>query len=68
MEILSIVQIINIALLILWPTLSLLALVQVRQKHLEAWHQIAWTLIILIVPVLGAIAFFVVGAPRQQQK
>ncbi len=66
MDIFSTVQIINFALLVLWPVLSLLALVQVRRKHLEAWHQIAWTLIILLIPVLGAIAFFVV-APQGKQ-
>ena len=67
MDILSTVQIINIALLILWPVLSLLALVQVRQKHLEAWHQIAWTIIILIIPLLGAVAFFIVAPKGRQQ-
>lgn len=57
MNALSTIQIINIALLILWPVLSLLALIQVRQKRLTDWNQIAWALIILIIPILGAIAF-----------
>lgn len=68
MNVLSTIQIINIALLILWPVLSLLALIQVRQKHLADWHQIAWTLIILIIPILGAIAFFVIAPEGQKQK
>lgn len=68
MNVLSIIQVINIALLILWPVLSLLALVQVRQKHLSDWHQIAWTLIILMIPVLGAIAFFVIAPEGQKRK
>lgn len=67
MSVLSTIQIINIALLILWPVLSLLALTQVRRKHLADWHQIAWTIIILIIPILGALAFFVV-APEGQKR
>lgn len=68
MNVLSTIQIINIALLISWPILSLLALVQIRRKHLSDWYQIAWTLIILIIPILGAIAFFVIDPAGQKQK
>lgn len=67
MSVLSTIQIANIASLILWPVLSLLALIQVRQKRLADWHQIAWTIIILIIPILGALAFFVVAPERQKQ-
>ncbi len=67
MIVLSTIQIINIALLILWPVLSLLALTQVRRKRLADWQQIAWVIIILIIPILGALAFFVVAPEGQKQ-
>ncbi len=65
---LAITQTINIILLILWPLLSILALLQIRKRRLTEWLQIAWTLIVLIIPILGAIAFFIVAPESQKQE
>lgn len=53
-------QLVNIALLILWVVLSLLALFQLRGRNLSSGLKLGWTLIILILPVIGALSFFIV--------
>jgi cytochrome bd-type quinol oxidase subunit 2 len=65
-NLLATIQIMNIAILVLWPILSLLALFKIRSRYHSSWSQIAWTLIVLVVPILGALAFFIV-APKQQK-
>jgi len=55
-------------LLILWPLLSILVLLQITKKLPTEWLQIAWTLIALIIPILGAIAFFMVAPEGQKPK
>ena len=53
-------QLVNIALLILWVVLSLFALFQLRNRNLSSGLKLGWTLIILLLPVIGAVAFFIV--------
>ena len=51
--------------LLIWPVLSLLALIALRRSHLESLPQAVWVLIILIIPFLGAIAFWIVDPSRR---
>ena len=59
-------QLVNIALLILWVILSLFALFQLRGRNLSSGLKLGWTLIILLLPVIGALAFFIV-VPKEQK-
>jgi hypothetical protein len=54
-------QAINILILILWLGLAIYALFQIRDRQLSGNHQIVWTLIVLMIPVLGALAFLIVS-------
>ena len=54
-------QLLNIGLIVLWLALVLVALLQIRNRALSASSQIIWTLIVLLLPVLGALAFLIVS-------
>ncbi len=42
-----------------WPLLSLIALFSLRRSHLTGTSQALWALLIVAIPVLGALAFFI---------
>ncbi len=43
-----------------WPLLSLAALVGLRRSHHTGITKVLWTALILAVPILGALAYFIV--------
>lgn len=43
-----------------WPVFSLATLLALRHRQLEPVTQALWILIILLIPVLGASAFWIV--------
>ncbi|MCB9430641.1 MAG: PLDc N-terminal domain-containing protein [Ardenticatenaceae bacterium] len=55
-----ILQLINIAFLIGWPIVSIIAVVGLRKRKLAQAAQALWILIILVTPFLGAIAYWLV--------
>lgn len=57
-------QVINILILILWLSLTIYALFQIKKWQLSGDRQIIWILIVLMIPVLGALAFLIV-APKE---
>lgn len=61
---LLIAQILNMALLVAWITLALWALFRLRREELQDIAQVIWAAIILLVPVFGAVAFFIVRSRR----
>ena len=61
---LLLVQLFNLAILIAWPLLSIVALLRLRRRALEQTPQVLWAVLVIIVPLLGAIAFFVVQPGR----
>ena len=44
----------------LWPALSLIALFTLRRRPLTAIAQAIWALMIIAIPLLGPLAFFIV--------
>ncbi len=54
------VQLCNLSLLLLWPLLSVVALLELRQRTLPPTAQALWALLIALVPILGAVAFWIV--------
>jgi len=42
------------------PALSLIALFALRQTHITGITQALWVLLIVAIPILGALAFFIV--------
>jgi hypothetical protein len=61
--------IINFLILIGWPLLALLALFRLRQRNISDVARALWAILVVIVPLLGAIAFFVIqpGEDRQHR-
>ncbi len=57
---LMIAHLINIGFLVGWPLLSLFALVGLRRRPMSSTAKALWAGIILIVPFLGALAFWLV--------
>jgi hypothetical protein len=52
--------ILQIFFVVVWPLLSLTALYVLRRKHLIGINQALWALLIVAIPVLGALTFFIV--------
>ncbi len=67
-NVLTLIQLANIAILVLWPILSIIALLKLRSNEsFTDWIRIAWVLIIIVVPILGATSFLI-ARPTKQTK
>ncbi len=49
------------------PALSLFALLALRRTHITGMTQVLWALLIVAVPVLGALAFLIVKPAGSSQ-
>ena len=54
-------MIFEVLILIFYPLLSLVALYALRQSQLRGVLQFLWALLIVVVPILGPLAFFIVN-------
>jgi hypothetical protein len=50
----------NMALVAAWIVLAVLALVQLRRINLNETTRAIWAALVVVVPILGAIAFWIV--------
>lgn len=50
-----------------WPFLSLIALLALRRSRITGTTQVLWAILIVAVPVLGALAFFIVKPIEDNQ-
>ncbi len=50
----------ELLIILLWPILSIIALFVLRNRPLSGITQAIWALIIIGIPVLGPLAFFIV--------
>jgi hypothetical protein len=48
-------------LILIYPLLSLVALFALRQSRLTGIPQVLWAFLIVLVPFLGALAYFIVN-------
>jgi len=53
------IQLFNLVLLCGWPIFSLLTLFALRNKHLTGITQAIWVLIVIAIPFLGSLAFWI---------
>lgn len=51
--------------LLIWPVLSLIALFSMREQGLEGVQQALWVLIVLLIPIMGAVAFWIIKPVKQ---
>jgi len=52
--------VIQASILLAWCALAVVALVHLRHRRLDETVRILWVIVILLLPVVGALAFFVV--------
>jgi large-conductance mechanosensitive channel len=57
---LLLLQVLNFVLLAAWILLAIWALWRLRKEEMSDTAQVIWTLVILLIPILGAAAYFVV--------
>jgi hypothetical protein len=53
------IQITNLAVAILWIVLMIVAFWQLRQRQLGDLTHVLWVILIIFVPLLGALAFLI---------
>ncbi len=56
----------ELLILLLWPVLSVAALFGLRNRPLPATAQALWAFMIIAIPVLGSLAFFIVNPVERQ--
>ncbi len=63
-------QIVNFLILAGWLVLDIVALTRLRRCRLDDTARILWVIVILLIPLLGALAFFIVhpGKPRSGEE
>ena len=61
-----VLQIVNFLILAGWLVMGIVALTRLRRCQLDDTARVLWVIVILLIPLLGAVAFFVVrpGKPR----
>jgi hypothetical protein len=59
-------QIVNFLILVGWIVLVIVALTRLRRCQLDETARVLWAIVIVLVPLMGALAFFIVrpGKPR----
>ena len=53
-------QIVNFLILVGWLVLAIVALTRLRHCWLDDTARVLWVIVILLIPLIGAVAFFVV--------
>jgi hypothetical protein len=61
------VLLINILIVGSWPFFSIIALLALRRSHLTGTAQALWALLVVAIPILGALAFFLVKPSENKQ-
>ena len=63
-------QIVNLLILAGWLVLTIVALTRLRRCRLDETTRVLWVIVILLIPLLGVLAFFVTspGKPRPDEE
>ncbi len=63
-------QIVNFLILAGWLVLAIVTLTRLRRCRLDDTARVLWVIVILLIPLLGAVAFFIVrpGKPQSDEK
>lgn len=59
--------IINLLIYGSWPLFSIIALLGLRRRRLTGTNQALWALLVVAVPIMGALAFFIVRPVEKNQ-
>ena len=61
------ILIINVLIVGSWPFFSIIALLALRRSHITGTNQALWALLVVAIPILGALAFFLVKPSENNQ-
>ena len=61
------ILIINLLIIGSWPLFSIVALLGLRRRRLTGTNQALWAFLVVAIPVLGALAFFLVSPSENKQ-
>jgi hypothetical protein len=61
------VLLINVLIVGSWPIFSIIALLALRRSHITGTSQALWALLVVAIPILGALAFFLVKPGENKQ-
>lgn len=53
-------QVLNLLILVGWLVIAILALIRLRHRRMDERSRTLWVILILLVPLLGGLAFFLV--------
>lgn len=56
----TIFQSVNILIVLAWIVLTVVALFQLKDQALPATAKVLWVIVVTCIPILGAVAFFIV--------
>ena len=62
-----IIQMLNFSLIIGWLVITILALIKLRKRDLLITPKTMWVILILCIPLFGAVAFFVINPKNDNQ-
>ena len=62
------VILLNLLPFIVWPVASIYALFKLRRAHLPEVARAIWAAVIVLIPILGALAFLIVRPGKQIQE
>ena len=57
-------QIVNLLILAGWLVLTIVALTRLRRCQLDDTALVLWVIVILLIPLLGALAFFIARSEK----
>jgi len=57
---LLLLQLVHFALVVGWPLLAIAALIALRRSGLSGLMLLGWTVLVIAIPILGALAFLIV--------
>jgi hypothetical protein len=61
------VLLVNVLIVGSWPIFSIIALLVLRRSHITGTSQALWALLVVAIPILGALAFFLVKPGEKDQ-
>lgn len=63
-------QVLNLLILAGWLAMAFAALIRLRGRQLDDVARVLWAILIVVVPLLGALAFFIVqpGAAERRDR
>jgi len=51
---------INILILLAWIVLTIVTLFLLKDRNLSATNKVLWVIVVCCIPILGAVAFFII--------